>query len=269
MSPHAMLPLRDLTADALADAPGLACDFDDTVTTHGVLTAPALAALHALAGAGVPCLIATGRPLGWAEVLARSLPVRAVVTENGGAWIAREGSRVRVAFAVDASERRDGMARVEAAVAEVIRAFPRLARVRELTVRATDVALDIGEEVQLPAEYVSAALEFVRARGLFATASTVHLHVSAWAPDKARGLCAAAADVGLDAQELPARWVFVGDSPNDAGAFAAFARAVGVANVRAFEGRMSAWPRYVAEESHGAGFAEVVARLLAARSAAR
>ena len=47
------------------------------------------------------------------------------------------------------------------------------------------------------------------------------------------------------------------------------ALSVGVANVRAFEGRMPAWPAYVTAGEAGAGFAELVATLLAARRGGR
>jgi len=39
-------------------------------------------------------------------------------------------------------------------------------------------------------------------------------------------------------------FVFAGDSPNDAPMFAYFPYAVGVANIRAFSGRLSAIPAY-------------------------
>jgi hydroxymethylpyrimidine pyrophosphatase-like HAD family hydrolase len=59
--------------------------------------------------------------------------------------------------------------------------------------------------------------------------------------------------------------VFVGDSPNDAPMFAHFPHAVGVANVRAFAGRLDHEPAYVTAAEAGAGFCEVVDALLAAR----
>src|SRR5260221_3841619 len=96
-----MLPFADLPDARLASVAGVACDVDDTLTAHGAITSSSLAALHALGAAGIPCIIVTGRPIGWGEVLARLLPVRAVVAENGGAWIVREGDRRRVAFLED------------------------------------------------------------------------------------------------------------------------------------------------------------------------
>ena len=49
---------------------------------------------------------------------------------------------------------------------------------------------------------------------------------------------------------------------NDAPMFAYFQNSVGVANVRRFEGMLAAPPAYVTPSEAGAGFAELVARLL-------
>ena len=58
--------------------------------------------------------------------------------------------------------------------------------------------------------------------------------------------------------------VYVGDSPNDAPMFAFFPRSVGVANVRRFADVLDTPPGYITSASSGAGFAELVAYLLAA-----
>ena len=109
-----MKDFREVTVDTLSQVQGVATDLDDTLTTEGMLTPVALDALFALERAGVPCVVATGRPVGWADVLARMLPVRAVVAENGGAWAVRDGHTVRVAFVHSDTERADGMARARA-----------------------------------------------------------------------------------------------------------------------------------------------------------
>jgi hydroxymethylpyrimidine pyrophosphatase-like HAD family hydrolase len=62
-------------------------------------------------------------------------------------------------------------------------------------------------------------------------------------------------------------FVFVGDSPNDAPMFAYFPHAVGVANIRAFAGRIESEPAYVTEAANGAGFCQVVDFLLAGQHA--
>ena len=67
---------------------------------------------------------------------------------------------------------------------------------------------------------------------------------------------------GIDLDAERERFVFVGDSPNDAPMFAYFPNAVGVANVRTFAGRMPALPAYVTDAEAGAGFAELADFLL-------
>ena len=64
----------------------------------------------------------------------------------------------------------------------------------------------------------------------------------------------------LDAERE--RFVFVGDSPNDAPMFEFFPHSVGVANVRRFADRLLAPPKYVTAREAGAGFAELADFLL-------
>lgn len=248
---------------------GVASDFDDTLSTHGQGLLPeTVAAMHRLAAAGVPLVIATGRPLGWAEVLMKTLPVRAAVAENGAAALLWEGGRLVASFteADDAVRARD-MAAVRAAVARVKAHLPMLNEVVDYTRRETDVALDIGEAVTVPEAIVAEARAMLEADGCAAVASTVHLHASRYRADKPAGLRRVLARLGLDPEALSTRWIYLGDSPNDAAAFAAIDRSVGVANVARWVGRIDALPRYVAPHEGGRGFVDVVSKLLAERGA--
>ena len=97
------------------------------------------------------------------------------------------------------------------------------------------------------------------------TARISSIHVNGWFGryDKlamTRTLFAEAFEIDLDA--LRERFVFVGDSPNDAPLFAYFPNAVGVANVRAFADRLATLPAYVTTAESGAGFVELVDSLL-------
>ena len=64
----------------------------------------------------------------------------------------------------------------------------------------------------------------------------------------------------LDAQRE--RFVFVGDSPNDAPMFAFFPNSVGVANVRPLLDRIATPPAYITQREAGAGFVELADALL-------
>jgi hydroxymethylpyrimidine pyrophosphatase-like HAD family hydrolase len=70
---------------------------------------------------------------------------------------------------------------------------------------------------------------------------------------------------GVDLDADRDRYVFVGDSPNDAPMFAYFPLSVGVANVRRSASRLEHVPAYVTAADAGAGFAELAARLHTAR----
>jgi len=69
---------------------------------------------------------------------------------------------------------------------------------------------------------------------------------------------------GIDLDAERGRFVFAGDSPNDAPMFAFFPHAVGVANVREFADRITTLPAWVTRHEAGAGFAELADFLLGA-----
>lgn len=264
-----MRPLASMPREALRDAPGVATDLDDTLTARGLgLGVDALVSLDLLRDRGVPCVVATGRSLGWAEVLATLLPVRAVVAENGGAWVVREASGLRVAFCDDEVTRRAGLARSHAMIETLRRRFPAMRPVTEWAARATDAVLDVSPGTGVTRGMIADADALAREAGLYTVASAIHLHVTHRAPDKTEGLRHALRACGMDPNDLGPRWIYVGDSPNDAGPFGAMARSVGVRNVTRFEGAMTVWPKYVTGHEGPAGFAEVVRALCAAKEGA-
>lgn len=260
-----MRPVDEITPAQWRSLAGVATDLDDTLTHRGALHAEALRALHALSDAGVPCVVATGRPSGWGPALLRLLPVRAVVTENGGAVSWREGARVETAFTLDDASLAEGMARVSDTVLALRHAWPELGPVVERCDRVTDVVLDVGESRSVDRAVVEAALSRARRDGLYAVASTVHLHVSARPPDKGEGLRLALKSLGIPPESLCRAWVYVGDSPNDAGGFRAAAVSVGVRDVERFAHEMDPPPQWVTRGGAGEGFAEVARAMIEAR----
>src|SRR5690606_4176429 len=78
-----MRPIESAEPALLAGIEGLIFDLDDTLLDHGKLGAESYRALWDLYAAGLILIAATGRPAGWGEVLARTWPVAAVVSENG------------------------------------------------------------------------------------------------------------------------------------------------------------------------------------------
>jgi hydroxymethylpyrimidine pyrophosphatase-like HAD family hydrolase len=101
-----------------------------------------------------------------------------------------------------------------------------------------------------------------------AQAKVSSIHVNGWFGDydkltTTRQMMRELFDVDLDAERD--RYVFSGDSPNDAPMFGYFPNAVGVANVRDFVERMAHLPRWITTQRSGAGFAALAQALLAAR----
>ena len=74
-----MEPLAHWPAAARSRITGVFTDIDDTLTTQGAITPDALQALAQLKSAGLCVIAITGRPVGWCEQIAASLPVDAIV----------------------------------------------------------------------------------------------------------------------------------------------------------------------------------------------
>jgi hypothetical protein len=131
-------------------------------------------------------------------------------------------------------------------------------RLVDLTLDAPGRALDRVEVGR-----IAAAIE---AEGGRCLVSSVQVHITLCASDKAAGLARAARGcLGLDVGARRGRWLFVGDSPNDAGAFAYFPHSVGVANVEEFLPMLEHRPAYVTAGDRGRGFGELAGRVLASR----
>ena len=81
-----MKPLAEWPIEQRRNIIGVFTDIDDTLTTHGAISADALQALVDLKNAGLHVIPITGRPVGWGESFARTWPVDALVAENG-AWL--------------------------------------------------------------------------------------------------------------------------------------------------------------------------------------
>lgn len=259
-----MRPLSALTAADAAPLAGVVFDLDDTLLDHGRLTEAAYGSLFRMREAGLRLIGATGRPYGWVSVLARQWPVDAMIAENGAAAVvtAPDGA-TRALLPARGGDRAELLALAEM----LIDRFPSARITEDNGARVADVTIDIGEARRVPAPDVRAMCEIARAAGVATITSSVHLHLSREAPDKAAGvvrlLCEA---FGEDATAALRRHAFIGDSGNDATAFAAFGLTFGVANVRASAPGISLLPRFVAPSPMGRGFVEIAAALIAARA---
>ena len=264
-----MRPLREFPAAARRAVRGVLFDIDDTLTTGGRLTADAYAAMERLEHAGLVVVPITGRPAGWCDHIARMWPVSAVVGENGAFYFRydRDGRSMHRRYADEPAVRAANRQRLAAIADEVLQAVPGAALAADQFYREADLAIDYREDVPcLPAAAVERIAGLMRARGLTAKVSSIHVNGWFGTYDKlttTRLLMRQA--FGADPETARAAYVFVGDSPNDAPMFAWFPQAVGVANIRDFAGRLDHEPAYVTDAPAGAGFCEVAELLLAAR----
>ncbi len=261
-----MRPLAELGAKDIAPVRGLFFDIDDTLTTEGRLTAAAYTALEHWKRAGRIAIPVTGRPAGWCDHIARMWPVDAVVGENGAFYFRYDAARRSMVkrFVQDAAARAANRKRLEAIQADVIAAVPGCAVASDQQYRETDLAIDFCEDVPpLPLAAAECIAERMRAAGMTAKISSIH--VNGWFGDydklgMARTLAHECFGVDLDAERT--QFAYAGDSPNDAPMFAYFPLSVGVANVRRFAALLASPPAYVTPSEAGAGFAELVHRLL-------
>jgi hypothetical protein len=135
--------------------------------------------------------------------------------------------------------------------------------------READLAIDFREDVPpLPRGEVDRIVALFEEAGAVAKVSSIHVNGWFGAYDKLSMSRLFVRDVlGLDLDGAKERFVFCGDSPNDAPMFGFFPYACGVANVLEFAGRMPAEPAFIASRRGGEGFVEIADTILTARQA--
>jgi hydroxymethylpyrimidine pyrophosphatase-like HAD family hydrolase len=260
-----MKPLAALTAEDVAPLAGVVFDLDDTLLDHGHLTEAAYSALFRMKEAGFRLIGSTGRPYGWADLLGRQWPVDAMVAENGAAALVRTEDGGHRALLAPCGGRREDLL---ALAGDLIERFPSARITEDNGARVADVTIDIGERCRVPAADIQAMHAIARARGIVTVASSVHFHLSWETPDKAAGTVRVLGEAfGEDATAARRRYAFIGDSGNDATAFAGFRLTFGVANVRSSGATLTLMPRFVAPSAMGRGFVEIAAALVERRRA--
>lgn len=264
-----LLPLSAFPAAERRLIHGLLTDIDETLTTDGSLTSEAYAALEALKRAGLLVVPVTGRPAGWCDHIARMWPVDAVVGENGAfwMWLDRQAGKLRTRFVQSEAERTDGQHRLQAVRAQVLREVPGAGIASDQPYRLADLAVDFCEDVPaLPRDAVDRIVAIFEAHGAQAKISSIHVNGWFGTYDKLTTTTLMMRELfDVDLATERERYVFSGDSPNDAPMFGYFPNAVGVANVRDFADRMAHLPRWITAARSGAGFAELAQALLSAR----
>ena len=259
-----MKPLADWRSGAPEHVAGIFTDIDDTLTTKGAITPDALQALADLKAAGLHVVPITGRPVGWSEPFALAWPVDAIVAENGAVALRRNaGGGLDRLYQQDDATRAANFARMQQVLAGIEATVPGVRRATDSGGRECDIAIDHSEFTQLPQERIDQCVSLMRAAGMNATVSSIHINGWFGAHNKlegARWIVRTLFGRDLDA-ELD-HWVYIGDSTNDQLMFEHFPHSVGVANIARFVPQLDHLPRYVTRGERGAGFAEMVRALL-------
>jgi HAD superfamily hydrolase (TIGR01484 family) len=275
-----MKSLSDWPVEQRRNIIGVFTDIDDTLTTHGAISADALQALADLKAAGLHVIPITGRPVGWAESFAKTWPVDALVAENGGvAWITKKSTKKSSEIGIrppcllpkmlskiyqsNAFIRARNNERMTQIAAQVTSQIAGVEVSKDSAGRETDLAFDYNEFANLSPETVHQVVELLQSQGMQTTVSSIHIHGCFGHFDKWTGAQWIVQE--LFQRDLAAeldKWVFVGDSGNDQAMFQHFTHSVGVANIRRFESQLTYLPRYITPSERGAGFAEVAKSLL-------
>lgn len=242
-------------------------DIDDTLTTDGAITSDALEALGKLKAAGLQVVAITGRPVGWSEPFAGSWPVDAIVAENGAVALQSLPCQGLVKrYQQDEATRQRNYARMQEVLAQIEREVPGARRATDSLGRETDIAIDHSEFTHLPQQGIDEAVRIMRAAGMNATVSSIHINGWFGAHNKLEGARWIVRELwSRDLNAEMDRWVYVGDSTNDQLMFQHFAHSVGVANVARFVPQLQHLPRYITQGERGAGFAEVARAILQSR----
>ena len=218
-----MRPLAELS---VAHIRGLFFDIDDTLTTHGALTAEAYAALERWKSAGKLAVAITGRPAGWCDHIARMWPVDAVVGENGAFYFHydRAQRRLEKHFLCDETARTANRSLLAAVTERILAAVPGCALASDQLYRETDLAIDYCEDVPaLSLQDAECIAALMRLAGMTARISSIHVNGWFGEYDKLGMTKILARErLGLDLDSAKERFAYVGDSPNDAPMFAYF-----------------------------------------------
>ena len=264
-----MLPMAKFPGDVARRLIAVFTDIDDTLTSDGRLPAAAYEAVERLQKAGIAVVPITGRPAGWCDMIARFWPVAGVVGENGAFYFRYDHRQKKMQrwFATDDVARAENRRKLEQLGRSITAQVPGAAIASDQLYREADLAIDFREDVApLPQDAVDRIVALFENAGAQAKVSSIHVNGWFGSYDKLSTTRVFTRDVfGIDLDAAKERFIFCGDSPNDAPMFALLPYGCGVANVVDFAGRMTAEPAYVAAGRGSGGFIEIADHILAAR----
>ena len=256
-----MKPIIDFPLEQRLGITYLLTDIDDTITCEGKIPACAFQAMEDLDSAGIKVIPITGRPAGWCDHIARMWPVKGVVGENGAFYFVYDNQTKRMIrryFKTD-QERKQDQKKLAAVKQRILQSVPGCVVSADQSYREADLAIDFAEDVsRLSQTDIDGIVDIFEQYG--ATAKVSSIHVNGWfgSYDKlsmTKILFTEIFKTDLDAIRQDV--IFVGDSPNDEPMFEYFPNAVGVANVLAFQDKLSFKPAWITKGKGGIGFAQL------------
>ena len=256
-----MKPLASAPQMEMARIRFVLTDMDETLTYRGRLSAATYAALERLQMDGVIVIPVTAAPAGWCDQMARMWPVDAVIGENGGLALRREGHEARRFFwsADPEKDRRE----LEDLVARVRNDIPEAVLAADQPFRLTTLAFRVASDRELNGRVLAA----LRAGGARTTENNLWLLGWPGAFDKLVMARRVLAELyGLDVDDAQDQVLYAGDSVNDAPMFSFFRHTVGVSTVRGVLDQISHRPAWITKGPGGAGFVETAEAVLAARA---
>lgn len=247
-------------------------DVDDTITTAGALLPDVVEALYEAKTSGLSLVAVTGRSAAWGEMLLRLFPLDAVIAETGAICFYRRarGGVGTVHSEPDQTVRRANARRRQTIVDAALSRVPRARLALDNMGRLYDTAFDLVEDGPQVDELSANDIRGVLERGGLRTVQS-SVHINAWFGDfdKAKMVNRYLMDIeGGALRDVAKTLLYIGDSVNDAGMFAAAGVSVGVANVARVLStleEMNSAPEFVTLSEMGAGFCEVVQKLVLLR----
>ncbi|HYR56933.1 MAG TPA: HAD-IIB family hydrolase [Myxococcaceae bacterium] len=264
--PQTRLPQPLASAD-LSRVQAVFTDVDGTLTSSNRLEARTLRSIEKLKQNDLRVVLVSGRPAGWGDCWLRTLPVDAVIAENGGVCLTRDRrGRFEKVYSEGSSERLRNRKRLLREVQAALSQVPGARLSTDSPYTEVNIAIDYNEEAKLSPTALRALETFLKRRGVTIARSSVHLNCWIGAFDKLSMVRRFIRESwGLRLAKPDRRFVYAGDSLNDAPMFGAFSLAVGVANVADVWSELDQRPSFVTRGREGRGFEQLAAAIIAQR----
>ena len=264
--PQTRLPPPLASAD-LRRVQAVFTDVDGTLTSSNRLEGRTLRSIEKLKQNDLRVVLVSGRPAGWGDCWLRTLPVDAVIAENGGVCLTRDRrGRFEKVYSEGSSERLRNRKRLLREVQAALSQVPGARLSTDSPYTEVNIAIDYNEEAKLSPTALRALETFLKRRGVTIARSSVHLNCWIGAFDKLSMVRRFIRESwGLRLAKPDRRFVYAGDSLNDAPMFGAFSLAVGVANVADVWSELDQRPSFVTRGREGRGFEQLAAAIIAQR----